>query len=126
MHAAAVPAPAVARLRARRDGPLRRAVRGQRDASTTYAVHVAAVRDADARRRPRAIVAALEPQGEPALADAERFEDAASHRDRLAAFVRAAARMQRLTALMTVAMLPVRLGDSSAAWVTKHPKPNGC
>jgi DNA polymerase III subunit epsilon len=33
------------------------------------------------------------------LGDAERFEDAALHRDRLAAFVRAAARTQRLSAL---------------------------
>jgi DNA polymerase-3 subunit epsilon len=68
-----------------------------REAPQDYAVHVAAVRAAmfaDAR----ALVATLGARVE-ALAVAERFEDAAAARDRLAAFIRAAARMQRLGAL---------------------------
>ena len=62
-----------------------------------YAVHAAAVRAAmstDARM----LVATLGARVEK-LAAAERFEDAAAARDRLAAFIRAAARMQRLAAL---------------------------
>jgi DNA polymerase-3 subunit epsilon len=46
------------------------------------------------------------------LADVERFEEAAVHRDRLAAFVRAAARVQRLSALTGCAeMVAARLRD---------------
>ena len=39
------------------------------------------------------------------LADDERFEEAGVHRDRLAAFVRAAARTQRLSALTRIPQL---------------------
>jgi DNA polymerase-3 subunit epsilon len=46
------------------------------------------------------------------LADVERFEEAAVHRDRLAAFVRAAARVQRLSALTGCAeMVAARLRE---------------
>ena len=53
-------------------------------------MHVAAVRAA-MHGDVRAVVAALS-RKVARLAEAERFEDAAVHRDRLAAFVRAAAR----------------------------------
>ena len=68
-----------------------------RESVQDYARHVAAVRaamSADARELVRTLAARVE-----RLAGAERFEDAAAVRDRLAAFVRAAARMQRLAAL---------------------------
>ncbi|MDX6227713.1 MAG: polymerase subunit epsilon [Frankiales bacterium] len=62
-----------------------------------YAVHVEAVRVA-ITVSPREVVAGFE-RRMAALADHERYEDAAMHRDRLAAFVRASARMQRLSML---------------------------
>jgi DNA polymerase-3 subunit epsilon len=62
-----------------------------------YAAHAAAVRAA-MQGDVRAVVAAVSRRVR-LLGDAERFEDAALHRDRLAAFVRAAARVQRLSAL---------------------------
>jgi DNA polymerase-3 subunit epsilon len=62
-----------------------------------YAAHATAVRVA-MQADVRAVVAA-ESRRVRLLGDAERFEDAALHRDRLAAFVRAAARVQRLSAL---------------------------
>ena len=68
-----------------------------RESIDEYAEHVASVRDAilgDVRR----VVAASQRRVER-LSDAERFEEAAVHRDRLAAFVRAAARLQRVSAL---------------------------
>jgi DNA polymerase-3 subunit epsilon len=68
-----------------------------RESVEAYAEHVAAARGAmegDVRR----VVAAVS-RKVALLAEAERYEDAALHRDRLAAFVRAAARVQRLRAL---------------------------
>jgi DNA polymerase-3 subunit epsilon len=49
-------------------------------------------------RRPDEVIASITERME-ALASAERFEEAGVHRDRLAAFLRAAARTQRLSAL---------------------------
>jgi DNA polymerase-3 subunit epsilon len=68
-----------------------------RESVDEYAVHSAAARAA-MHQDVRPVVQALGHRiGR--LADAERFEDAAVHRDRLAAFVRASARLQRLAAL---------------------------
>jgi len=62
-----------------------------------YSVHVAAARTAmlgDVRPLLRHLTGRIE-----MLAGQQRYEDAAIHRDRLAAFVRTAARMQRIVAL---------------------------
>src|SRR5205085_8749283 len=69
---------------------------GSVDAST-YAAVVRQLRDS-LIRRPDEVVDAINRRME-SLASDERFEEAGAHRDRLAAFVRAAARTQRLTAL---------------------------
>ena len=50
------------------------------------------------------------------LADAERFEDAANARDRLAAFVRAASRFQRLSALAAVRELVAAQPTGDGGW----------
>jgi DNA polymerase-3 subunit epsilon len=68
-----------------------------RETVDDYARHAAAARAAMSGDV-RALVEAMGRKVRR-LAEAERFEDAAVHRDRLAAFVRAAARVQRLTAL---------------------------
>ena len=104
------------RLRAGRDGPLRRAVRRQRERRGVRRARRRRPRG-DARRRPpgrRRAVAARWP-GWPRSSGSRRPR---SHRDRLAAFVRAAARMQRLSALTRCAELVAarparrrRLGD---------------
>ncbi|WP_104107302.1 DEDD exonuclease domain-containing protein [Nocardioides sp. 616] len=65
--------------------------------SSTYAEMVARLGDA-LRRRPDEVVDAVN-RRMSALAAEERFEEAGAHRDRLSAFVRAAARTQRLSAL---------------------------
>ncbi len=68
-----------------------------RQTPEAYAVHVSAVRSAftgDCRPVVRALTERI-----AALAAAERYEEAAAQRDRLAALVRAAARMQRLAGL---------------------------
>ena len=70
-----------------------------RETPQAYAEHVDAVRAA-MLGDVRAVVAALS-RKVSRLSEVERFEEAAVHRDRLAAFVRAAARVQRLTALTT-------------------------
>ncbi|WP_395659687.1 DEDD exonuclease domain-containing protein [Nocardioides sp.] len=64
---------------------------------TTYAAVVRQLRDS-LLRRPDDVVEAINGRM-AALAADERFEEAGVHRDRLAAFVRAAARTQRLSAL---------------------------
>ncbi len=63
----------------------------------TYAAVVRQLRDT-LLRRPDAVVDQINARMS-ALADDERFEEAGVHRDRLAAFVRAAARTQRVGAL---------------------------
>jgi DNA polymerase III subunit epsilon len=65
--------------------------------ATTYASVVRLLQDT-LLRRPDEVVEAINHRM-AALAADERFEEAGVHRDRLAAFVRAAARTQRLTAL---------------------------
>ena len=65
--------------------------------ATTYAAVVRQLRDT-LLRRPDEVVEAINARM-AALAADERFEEAGIHRDRLAAFVRAAARTQRLSAL---------------------------
>ncbi len=64
---------------------------------TTYAAVVRQLRDS-LLRRPDEVVEAINARM-ASLAEDERFEEAGIHRDRLAAFVRAAARTQRLSAL---------------------------
>ena len=64
---------------------------------STYAAVVRQLRDA-LLRRPDTVVEAINAKMGVLAAD-ERFEEASIHRDRLAAFVRAAARTQRLSAL---------------------------
>ncbi len=51
-----------------------------------------------------------------ALADEERFEEAGVHRDRLAAFVRAAARSQRLTSLTRCAEVVAARREDDGRW----------
>ncbi len=86
-----------------------------------YAVHAGAVRTAvtgDAR----AVVRRLE-QRLAALARDERFEDAAAQRDRLAALVRAAARMHRLAGLARCPELVAARPSASGGWelaVVRH------
>ncbi|HWM72451.1 MAG TPA: DEDD exonuclease domain-containing protein, partial [Nocardioides sp.] len=65
--------------------------------SDTYAAVVRQLRDS-LLRRPDEVVDAINARM-AALSEDERFEEAGVHRDRLAAFVRAAARTQRLTSL---------------------------
>jgi DNA polymerase-3 subunit epsilon len=65
--------------------------------ATTYAAVVRQLRDS-LLRRPDEVVETIN-RRMAALAADERFEEAGIHRDRLAAFVRAAARTQRLSAL---------------------------
>jgi DNA polymerase III subunit epsilon len=91
-----------------------------------YAEHVAAVRAAMSGDI-RPTVAALTRRVNR-LADAERFEEAAVHRDRLAAFVRAAARLQRLTALTGCSLLAAARQRVDGAWevvVTRHGRLTG-
>jgi DNA polymerase-3 subunit epsilon len=57
------------------------------------------------------------------LAAQRRYEDAAAHRDRLAAFVRAAARQQHLTSLAAVVLLVGAQPDGRGGWhlaVVRH------
>jgi DNA polymerase-3 subunit epsilon len=85
-----------------------------RESAADYAVHVEAVRlamNGDAR----AIVAALT-RRITRLAEAGRYEDAAVHRDRLAAFLRAADRLQRLTALTGCAEMVAARPTPDGAW----------
>ncbi|HEX3930707.1 MAG TPA: DEDD exonuclease domain-containing protein [Nocardioides sp.] len=70
---------------------------------TTYAAVVRQLRD-NLLRRPDDVVELITSRMS-ALAEGERFEEAGVHRDRLAAFVRAASRTQRLTALTRIPQL---------------------
>jgi DNA polymerase-3 subunit epsilon len=79
-----------------------------------YAATTAEVRSAmqgDVRPVVRAVTRKVQ-----RLADAERFEDAAVHRDRLAAFVRAAARCQRLVALTQCRLVVAARPADEGAW----------
>src|SRR4051795_8183159 len=70
---------------------------------TTYAAVVRQLRD-NLLRRPDDVVELIS-RRMASLSDGERFEEAGVHRDRLAAFVRAVARTQRLTALTRIPQL---------------------
>jgi DNA polymerase-3 subunit epsilon len=86
-----------------------------------YAVHARAYRSA-VEGDPSAVVAALTGRIR-ALAKDERFEDAAAQRDRLAAFVRTVARLQRLAALTQVPQLVAARPTADLGWeisVVRH------
>ncbi|WP_036509382.1 DEDD exonuclease domain-containing protein [Nocardioides sp. URHA0020] len=87
----------------------------------TYAVVVRQLRDT-LLRRPDEVVEAINARM-AALADDERFEEASHHRDRLAAFVRAAARTQRLSALTRCSEIVAVRRDDAGRWevhVVRH------
>ncbi|BEP15399.1 DEDD exonuclease domain-containing protein [Acidothermaceae bacterium B102] len=86
-----------------------------------YAVHVEAVRVA-ITVSPREVVAGFE-RRMSALASSGRYEDAAIHRDRLGAFVRASARMQRLAMLSGCPQLVAAQPTTDGGWelhVVRH------
>ena len=88
---------------------------------TTYAAVVRQLRDT-LLRRPDEVVDAINARM-AALADDERFEEAGVHRDRLAAFVRAAARTQRLTALTRCPEVVAARREDDGRWavhVVRH------
>ena len=85
-----------------------------REPQADYAAHAEAYRHA-VHRDPRRVVGTLTGRI-AALAAEERFEDAASVRDRLAAFLRAAARLQRLSALTAVTQLVAARPTADLGW----------
>jgi DNA polymerase-3 subunit epsilon len=85
-----------------------------RESIEAYAVHVDTARTAFTAD-PRPVVAALS-RRIGLLADAERYEDAAQARDRLAAFLRTAARMQRLSALAGCAEMVAARPATDGGW----------
>ena len=85
-------------VRAGRDGSMRGAVRGRGLSRGDYAPTAEAARAADVARCP-ARCSRPPGVGWRVLGAQERYEEAAAHRDRATAFVRTAARMQRLAAL---------------------------
>jgi len=87
----------------------------------TYALMVADVRD-NLLRRADDVVEAIAARMR-ALAAEQRYEDAGVHRDRLASFVRAASRTQRLTALTGCAELVAARREDDGRWavhVVRH------
>jgi DNA polymerase-3 subunit epsilon len=92
-----------------------------RESPEAYAVHVEAAKRAWLQD-PGELVGRLRGRMS-GLAAAGRYEEAAQHRDRLTAFVRAAARLQRLTALTSIAQLVAAAPDGSGGWelsVVRH------
>jgi DNA polymerase III subunit epsilon len=92
-----------------------------RESVDAYALHVAAVR-AVMHGDVRPLVEALTKKIR-VLADTERYEEAAVHRDRLTAFVRAAARLQRLRALTGCSQLVAARPQDDGGWeivVSRH------
>lgn len=79
-----------------------------------YAAHSRAFRAA-VTGDPDAVVSPLTARI-AALAAAERYEDAAAQRDRLVAFVRSAARLQRIRALTTVEQLVAARPTADLGW----------
>jgi DNA polymerase III subunit epsilon len=79
-----------------------------------YAVHVASAARA-ITADPSVLIEALQRKMQR-LSEAGRFEDAGRHRDRLIAFVRAAARRQRLGALAAVEEMVAALPDGAGGW----------
>ena len=109
------------RLRARRDGPVRGAVRRHASPSrpTPRTPRPCARRCSatSARSSPRS------GRKVSRLSEVERYEEAAVHRDRLAAFVRAAARMQRVSALTGCAEVVAAVQRDAGGWeivVVRH------
>jgi DNA polymerase-3 subunit epsilon len=92
-----------------------------RESVADYAEHVQAARAAmehDVRPLAGTLTARID-----RLADVQRYEEAAAHRDRLAAFVNAAARMQRLAALAGCAQLVAARRAADGGWelaVVRH------
>ncbi|WP_182526293.1 DEDD exonuclease domain-containing protein [Nocardioides dongkuii] len=89
--------------------------------AATYAEVVRRLRDT-LLRRPDEVVEAINVRM-AALAADERFEEAGAHRDRLAAFVRAAARTQRLSALSRCAEVVAARREDDGRWavhVVRH------
>ncbi len=80
----------------------------------TYALMVSDLRD-NLVRRADEVVEAISARMQALSAD-ERFEDAGIHRDRLASFVRAASRTQRLSALTRCTELVAARREDDGAW----------
>jgi DNA polymerase III subunit epsilon len=105
-------------VRPRRDGAL--PCDGSVD-EATYAAVVRQLRDT-LLRDPDEVVDAINARM-ATLADDERFEEAGHHRDRLAAFVRAAARTQRLSALTRCPEVVATRRNDAGRWevhVVRH------
>jgi DNA polymerase-3 subunit epsilon len=88
---------------------------------TTYAAVVRQLRD-NLLRRPDDVVELIGRRMAD-LAESERFEEAGVQRDRLAAFVRAVARTQRLTALTRIPQLVAARREDDGRWavhVVRH------
>ncbi|WP_122817158.1 DEDD exonuclease domain-containing protein [Nocardioides pantholopis] len=88
---------------------------------TAYGSVVRQLRDALVRR-PDAVVEAINQRMSTLAAD-ERFEEAGAHRDRLAAFVRAASRTQRLSALSRCPEVVATRREDDGRWavhVVRH------
>jgi DNA polymerase-3 subunit epsilon len=81
---------------------------------TTYAAVVRQLRD-NLLRRPDDVVELIG-RRMASLAEGERFEEASVHRDRLASFVRAVARTQRLTALTRIPQLVAARREDNGRW----------
>ena len=81
---------------------------------TTYASVVRVLRDT-LLHRPDEVVEAINPRM-AGLADDERFEEAGVHRDRLAAFVRASSRTQRLSSLTRCPQLVAVRREDDGRW----------
>jgi DNA polymerase-3 subunit epsilon len=79
-----------------------------------YGRHVEQVREAFARDPSPLVDRLLDRIG--TLAARERYEEAAVHRDRLAAFVRAAARCQRMSALASIPDLAAARARDEGGW----------
>jgi DNA polymerase-3 subunit epsilon len=89
--------------------------------ATTYAAVVRQLRET-LLRRPDEVVEVINARM-AGLAAAQRFEEAGVHRDRLAAFVRAAARTQRLSALAGCAEIVATRREADGRWsvhVVRH------
>lgn len=80
----------------------------------SYAVVVQQLRDT-LLHRPDEVVEVIN-RRMSALAELERFEEAGVHRDRLATFVRAAARTQRLSALTSCQEIVAARREESGSW----------
>ncbi|MBM9461368.1 DEDD exonuclease domain-containing protein [Nocardioides sp. zg-536] len=80
----------------------------------TYAAVVRQLRDT-LQRRPDDVVEQIDARMRT-LAEQERFEEAAQHRDRLAALVRATARTQRLSALTRCAEVVATRREDDGRW----------